>query len=420
MLMIPITKETYENLELNTTYLTNLPEIIRLSALQDVRKDVIAEDMMSKMREVMSEYGKEISNDVSALKKDVNTEMCGMLLKVSGMIKETLEKLDIETLSAKVSEGVAEILEENEEGKEEYEAQLQNIPKLISTTVQKLSTSNETSIGAMKTEMRSMVNKIEEATRKLEAMGVQRSKNAYKGQEGESKIYEMLSEHLAQRGGTRYQVTKVRGQAQSGDMMVYRDGCEAVMIEVKLYENKVGTEELRKFERDLISQDKSGIFVSLKSGIVGKGKVDIEQLMNGKFAVYLSENEYNVQMIGDWLRLLYKLSSHLGSKDDTSCRMIKISPETMQHVRVLLKEMTTRVDDSITQLKSVIKTLSEVNMDRVKEMLMVKRDDVVERGSSQKVSTNTKSYGGNCPQCNKECKNIKLHQPHCKGWKALA
>ena len=94
-----------------------------------------------------------------------------------------------------------------------------------------------------------------------------------KGKYGEDKLYSLLCERLTSRED--YTVSMVCGQAHNCDMNVKRIGHPDIRIESKaIGENtneKVRTCAVEKFRNDLLSTDSHGIFVSLYSGIVGKG-----------------------------------------------------------------------------------------------------------------------------------------------------
>ena len=60
-----------------------------------------------------------------------------------------------------------------------------------------------------------------------------------------------------------------------------------------------------------------GIFVSLYSGICGKGAIEFELLpTTKKFAFYLSKNDFDGGMISEIIRLIYKLDTFVSDKDD--------------------------------------------------------------------------------------------------------
>jgi hypothetical protein len=96
-------------------------------------------------------------------------------------------------------------------------------------------------------------------------------------------------------------VSKVNGKSHSCDILVQRDDFPDISIESKAHGQntgeKVRTREIEKFERDLLELDNHGIFVSIYSEIVGKGSLEIKQLPNAKFAIYLSKNMFDVDTI---------------------------------------------------------------------------------------------------------------------------
>jgi len=136
---------------------------------------------------------------------------------------------------------------------------------------------------------------------------------------------------------------------------------------------KVRQKEVQRFQDDLLGLNAHGIFVSLHSGIVGKGEVELEQLANGKFAVFLSNNNYDISIIHDFVQLFYRLDQicnvKQGSEEDVS---IKVSPETMRRVQLYLKDFTGKVSTIKSHLKEGLSVLNEMTFDMIERALMGK------------------------------------------------
>ena len=223
---------------------------------------------------------------------------------------------------------------------------------------------------------------LDDVAAKLEAMAQQMTRNStsqrVKGQQGENGLYELLCDRLTSRDD--YEISMVNGQAHGCDINIRRIGHADVRLESKAHGEgtgeKVRAKEVLRFQSDLLGLNAHGIFVSLYSGIVGKGELEIEQLANGKFAVYLSNNKYDVGIIQDMLLLLYrldKITSGAAGGDgegEESEPVIRVPQETMRRVQLFLKDFAGKVAVTKTHLKDSLSLLSELTFDLLERMLL--------------------------------------------------
>jgi hypothetical protein len=193
-----------------------------------------------------------------------------------------------------------------------------------------------------------------------------------KGQQGESRLFELLSERLTSRDG--YALEMVNGQAHSCDICVRRVGHPDVRIESKAHGEQTGekvrNKEVERFRSDLLGLSAHGIFVSLHSGIVGKGELELEQLSNGKFAFYLSNNNYDVSVIHDVVALVHRLDEVLARHDGDDGSLIRVRAETMKRCQLHLKDFSGRVASAKTHLREALNLLSELTFDTIERELL--------------------------------------------------
>ena len=231
-----------------------------------------------------------------------------------------------------------------------------------------------------------------------------------KGMEGESHIFDLLNNRLYKRDG--YIVEVVCGQAHSCDMVVKREKHPSIRIECKAVgqgtNEKVRYKDVEKFQRDLVQVNNHGLFVSIYSGIVGVGNFEIQQLSNGKFAMYLSNNNHDIDVIIDCMHLLYKLDSitsvvEEGEEDDEN--HILISVESMSRIQTYLKDYAKKLSTIKTHMKESITLLSEIQIDIIEKILL---------GNQPKPKAQEmKSIGRNvCEYCKKEYASEKSCANH--------
>ena len=246
-----------------------------------------------------------------------------------------------------------------------------------------------------------------------------------KGHQGENGLYELLCDRLTSRDD--YEVEMVRGQAHGCDINIRRLGHADVRLESKAHGEgtgeKVRAKEVTRFQSDLLGLNAHGVFVSLHGGIVGKGELEIEQLANGKFAVYLSNNKYDVGIIHDMLMLLYRLDKITksvvgeggGEGDAVAC--IKVPQDTMRRVQLYMKDFASKVSVTKTHLKDSLSLLSELTFDLLERMLLGQVAAPVEETVPQRptvdgaVDERVARFA--CAHCTKMCKTrgaLTMHE----------
>ena len=215
-----------------------------------------------------------------------------------------------------------------------------------------------------------------------------------KGQEGESRLFDLLSERLTVRDG--YTVEQCHGTSHACDILVRRLGHTDVRVENKAHGKETGekvrAKEVARFGSDLMGLRCHGIFVSQHSGIVGKGACEVELLANNKVAVFLSNCEYDVERVVDMLHLVYGLDRILaaaagggdgnggeggdrngGGGDGGENRGdggFRVSPEVMRRVGAHLKDFANKVATAKTHLRETLSLLSELTFDVIEKLLL--------------------------------------------------
>jgi hypothetical protein len=91
-------------------------------------------------------------------------------------------------------------------------------------------------------------------------------------------------------------VVDSRALKEAGDFLLKREGRPTILIENKNYEANINIDEIKKFLRDINSQNCSGIFISQNSGIVGKPNYFIE-MHGGHVLIYLHNVDYSEEKI---------------------------------------------------------------------------------------------------------------------------
>jgi hypothetical protein len=206
------------------------------------------------------------------------------------------------------------------------------------------------------------------------------SSSTGKGQAGEQRLLMDLSDRLKQRDG--FEVAVVSGQAHQCDLAIRKLGRPEVRIESKAYGEhngaKVGMKEVTKFRNDLMGLDMHGIMVALHGGIVGRCSVEVEQMHNGRFAVFLSKNEYDVDQIADMVQLIYTLDAHTQKGEDMA-DTVRLSPETLQRVRLVLGDFKEKIRMAKNHMKETKVLLNDMSVVALEQLLVPQAAETASR-----------------------------------------
>jgi len=289
------------------------------------------------------------------------------------------------------------------------EQQTANISYIVNS-IQKDIHSNTTNVALIKASNDDLKTKLDSLDKQLLTKQVKESNsNSYKGSLAEDTLHNLLSEQLMSRNG--FSVTKVNGVSHSCDILVQRDTLPDIRIESKAHGQhtgeKVRTKEIEKFERDLIELNNHGIFVSIYTDITGKGSIEINQLSNAKFAIYLSKNMYDCSIIIDMIYLLYKLDNIITTSTNNS--NITLSPENILKIQNIIKSFTAKINSVKTSLKDSISILNSITLEQIELILLEQLKQ--NNSSSTLIITNMK-----CDTCGFISKNntgLVAHRRKC-------
>ena len=182
------------------------------------------------------------------------------------------------------------------------------------------------------------------------------------GIKGEEGLRTELEECMTSRDG--YRIQKLSNVPYSCDIEIKLKDLNIINLEVKNYTHKVQAKEVKKFSRDLELLGNNGIFVSLKSGIVGKNDFALEPLMNGKFAIYLSNNNYNAHQIREFVQLFYRLDDVSKTQGPGT-----ISPEKVIAISKYINDTMGSIKQDIIQLDNVKKSLQKIKLSYIYQLI---------------------------------------------------
>ena len=242
-----------------------------------------------------------------------------------------------------------------------------DVTKVVESTI---SRTNESLVHAMKT----VTEQVSTMSTKVDTFSSVRNTTRFKGEEGERGLHDVIENSLPPRDG--YSIIDTKSIPHSCDMVVCRIGYPDVRIESKAHGRDTGenvrTQEVKRFESDLEHLNSHGIFISLYSGICGKGNIEFEFLpTTKKFAFYLSRNDFDGVIIAEIVRLIYKLNQFVtdNNKDVSDEGIISITHESIVSIKSHLSDFNRKIDDLKTNAKNSLRILNEITLLTIEKLL---------------------------------------------------
>ena len=161
----------------------------------------------------------------------------------------------------------------------------------------------------------------------------------------------------------------------SGDFMLKRLDESTIMIENKDYSRNVPIEEVRKFVRDIETQNCHGIFLSQHSGITSKQNFQIET-KGTNIMVYIHNANYCSQTIKTAIDIIDSLEDKLLDLKRDPDEEVHLSMEQLQEINnevrrfldkkqtvlTMLKEMSSKIEKELKtfDLSCLVKTMNGI------------------------------------------------------------
>ena len=301
--------------------------------------------------------------------------------------EKVMEKVNLQlaTLMAGVENAIAKSTQNND---------LAGLQANIKTSVAECMAAFHTETIKTSCEIKSTADAIHKKVDQISSARTHTSKA--KGEASETVIFELLNNRLHPYEG--YQIERVGGKERCCDIKVTKLNAPTVRFEIKNYGEFNGTRvpiaEVDKFRRDLMSTNDHGIFVSLHTGISGKGNLDFEFLPNRKIAAYVSSNKYEIETLTDVMFIIYKLDEVIKVQEDTD--NFELSRQTVEQIQGFLKNFIDKMASAKAHIKQSLELLNSITFESI-EGLILGTFDAGEAGS--KIETRDKQhYCGICKE----------------------
>jgi len=207
--------------------------------------------------------------------------------------------------------------------------------------------------------------------------------SSVKGIISETELYQILQKIFPED-----EIIDNTNSPQSCDFVVNRlDGNKpSILFENKNYEKKVNTEEVQKFERDVMKCNKHGIMISQNSLITFKKQYQID-IVNGLIMVYIGNVNYDEDKIKTAVDIVDALHKYIilqqngenGGSGMVANKSIIITDEDFMNLKKMYDEFQLQKTKTIETIKNVNKLLlesvGELQMNFLKNLIV--RETVV-------------------------------------------
>jgi len=175
-----------------------------------------------------------------------------------------------------------------------------------------------------------------------------RLNSTFKGAQGENQLFLTLTQMFPSG-----EIINTTGQKASGDFLLKREQKPNILFENKDYDANVYIEEIRKFIRDIETQNMHGIFLSQRSGIASRSNYQIE-FHNGCILVFVHNVEYSkekIQIAVDMIDSLSVKMQEFSIEDEGNT----ISKEILEEINKEYQNFAVHKDNLIGILKDANK-----------------------------------------------------------------
>jgi len=178
-----------------------------------------------------------------------------------------------------------------------------------------------------------------------------------------------------------YEIIDMSKTAGAGDIVIVIPNYGKIMVEIKNYRSNVTTEQVEKFERDMILNDyRSGLFISIGTKISGKEMFSCENvkdknvlyiygqgiekmsiLLGIKYLINIGKSKFNIRLINHD-KLINQLESVKGNLcifEDMNSHLLSMRKNTLETTDYLLMNLMKIKIDIMNSYNQIIKYIED-------------------------------------------------------------
>lgn len=383
-------KEYIEDLKMiltNTTAEKIAPIIKQHNESLLDKTTLLITDLIPKNNDVLS---REISQSMKELHSTINSDTTNLIK--NSVNKESLEKF-IAELDEKFTKSLVStqsimnsIITSSEQRLDTRITDIRSTTEQKFTEMRDISTSNNSSQSQLQSTISDLLKKMENSSSK--------------GKISENLLYNIITPLYP-----TAEITSVGTTKETGDIMMNRKDKPTILLENKNYDKNVNTEEVKKFLRDVETQNCCGIMIAQHSGIANKENFQIE-LYKKNVVVYL----HNVEYDADKIKVAIDIIDHFKSQ----LTEIETGTDTFTIEKHILDDINSEYQVFITQKITHIKTIKEFNqklLSQIEEINIPSLEQFLHKNYSISISTSQDV----CEFCSKSFKSQRALSAHLRG-----
>lgn len=205
------------------------------------------------------------------------------------------------------------------------------------------------------------------------------------------------------------EIDYVAGQKETGDIIVQRNDKPKILIENKNYGKNVGQDEVRKFIRDVDTQDCCGLFLSQNYGISNKNNFEIN-VHNGNVIVYV----HNANSDPEKIKIAIDIIDHFKTKLDEIREMNSDNTGFESIPKDVLDEINKEYQQFMIDRLTHVRTIKEMSQKLLKQTECFRFPMIDTYLSSRYAFSSSKFVCEYCGYNGKNQSAISAHQRTCK------
>ena len=201
------------------------------------------------------------------------------------------------------------------------------------------------------------------------------------------------------------QIDSVGSIKETGDVILIRKDKPTILFENKNYDKNVGQEEVKKFLRDIETQNCSGIMLAQHYGITNKDNFEIDT-HNNHVLVYLHKVEYDADKIKAAVDIIDYFKSKIVDIETIGGDSINIDKDVLDEIN---KEYQLFINNKLAHIKT-IKDFHQKLLTQVDEIKIPSLEHYL-----SKLYATSASKEDICEYCNYVAKNPRALTAHYRG-----
>lgn len=352
---------------------------------QIVLNDIVPknnEALSSKLHDIMRTFHSSISEETNQLLKTTITQQS---------LTDFVSSFDSKFLNAQTSSQqlLNSIITSSEQ---RLDTRINDIKKSTEKDIQDIKTISSSNQSIQST----LQSSVSELLKKMENSSI-------KGKCSENILFNIL-QSLYPTG----QIDSVGEQKETGDIILTRKNKPTILIENKNWNKNVVQDEVKKFIRDIETQNCCGLFLSQNCGIANKENFEIN-INNGNVLLYMHETNNDAEKIKIAIDIIDNFKIKLDEITIDNGNELSIDKEVLDEIN---KEYQLFIVQKTAQIKS-IKDFSQKMLKQIDEIQFPSLEKYL---SSRFAFSCGKFICENCEYIAKNQPALSAHKRSCKGY----